>query len=72
MNHLRPFYENENQREAVRGFLIECLKEMAVERVMKREETGDIADAKEAIEEAFIKLKELYGEAPKPSHPSSR
>ena len=72
MNHLRPFYENENQREAVRAFLHDCLKEMAVERVMQREATGDIADAKEVIDEAFIKLKELYEADPKPSHPSSR
>ncbi len=72
MNNLKVFHDNEVLREAVKEFMFECLKEIAVERVMKRENTVAIADAKEVIEKAFIKLEELYGEKPKPSISSSR
>lgn len=71
-NALKNFYENEPQREAVRAFLIACLEEEAVERVMNRKDTNSLADANEVINKTFIKLKEAYGESPKPSFPSSR
>lgn len=69
---LRTFYENETEREAVKEFLIECLEEVAVKRVMSRENTTSLADAKDVVEETFIKLSELFGKKPKPNVQSSR
>ena len=69
---LKRFYENENEREAVKAFLIECLEELAIERVMKKENTDAIADAKEIIERSFTRLKEEFEETPKATPHSSR
>ena len=69
---LKRFYENENEREAVKAFLIECLEELAIERVMKKENTDAIADAKEVIENSFTRLKEEFEETPKTTPHSSR
>lgn len=71
-NTLKTFYDNETQREAVKEFMLECLNEEAVNRVMKREDTKSLADAREVVLQTFIKLKEIYGEKPKPSISSSR
>jgi hypothetical protein len=62
---LKVFYDNENQREAVKEFMIQCLQELAVERVFERKDTGSIADAKDVVEHTFIRLSEIYGETPK-------
>lgn len=70
--NLKTFHDNENQREAVKDFILDYLKELAVERVMNREDTSSLADAKEVVEQSFIKLKELYGLKPKPIIPNSR
>ena len=73
MDHnLKTFYDNEIQREAVKEFMLECLNELAVERVMKREDTLSLADAKDVVVKTFIRLREIYGDKPKPSTPSSR
>jgi hypothetical protein len=69
---LKTFYDNENQREAVREFIFECLNELAIKRVMARESTLSLADAKEVVEQSFIRLREIYGEKPKPNISSSR
>lgn len=70
--HLKTFYDNENQRESVKEFMIQCLHELAVERVMKREDTTSLADAHDVVENTFIRLREIYGEKPKPNISSSR
>lgn len=70
--HLKTFYDNENQRESVKEFMIQCLHELAVERVMKREDTTSLADAQDVVENTFIRLREIYGEKPKPNISSSR
>ena len=72
MNALKQFYDNETQREAFKAFMIECLNELAIERVMKRQDISGIADAKVLVDKTFIKLKEIYGEKPKPIIKSSR
>ncbi len=66
MHPLKTFYENQIQREAVKEFMIQCLNELAVERVMNREDVSSLADAKDVVSLAFIRLREIYGEAPKP------
>lgn len=70
--NLKTFYENDIQREAVKEFMIECLNELAIERVMQRKETASLADAKDVVEQTFIKLREIYGDKPKPNISSSR
>lgn len=60
-NTLRQFYNNENEREAVKEFLIQTLKEMAVERVFDKKAVAGIYEGKKAIEKAFDDLQIKYG-----------
>jgi len=60
-NTLRNFYMNESEREAVKLFLLENLKELAWDRAFKNETVEGIYEAKELIERSFNKLDELYG-----------
>jgi hypothetical protein len=69
---LKVFYDNDVQREAVKEFMIECLKELAVERVLNRKDVASIADAKDVVEHTFTRLREIYGNAPKPVNSNSR
>ena len=69
---LRQFYNDEHTRLAVQAFLVEVLAQEAIQRVMERKDVSHLADANDIIEKAFIKLKETFGEEPKPSHTSSR
>ncbi len=59
--NLKLFYTNEIQREVVREFLVQTLKEMAVERVFDKKAVAGIYEGKKAIDLAFEKLEELYG-----------
>jgi hypothetical protein len=61
-NLLKQFHRDEHTREAVRTFLNNVLQKKAVERVFGREETKDLADAKDVIDEAFTELHELYAD----------
>lgn len=61
MNILRQFYENTGERDAVKAFLTDVLKEIAVERTFNGEDVGGIKDAKDCVEKAFDRLEELYG-----------
>lgn len=61
MEILAGFYRNEAEREAVKAFLIECLKEMAVGRVFDKQTVAGIYDARKIIDLAFQRLEELYG-----------
>jgi hypothetical protein len=58
---LSQFQNDEHTREAVKAFIEMYLNKIAVERVMAREETKDLADAKEVLEGAFVELREAYG-----------
>ncbi len=69
---LKAFYDNEIQREAVKDFIVKQLHVMAVQKVMKREDTSGLADAKDVVEQTFIRLDEIYGNKPKPSVSNSR
>lgn len=72
MDILKVFYTNDTQREAVKEFMLQCFNEWALEKVMKHEDTKDLANAREVVLQAFIKLREVYGEEPKPRISSSR
>lgn len=61
-NLLKQFNNDEHTREAVRAFLHNILQKKAIERVFDREETKDLADAKDVIDEAFTELHELYSD----------
>jgi hypothetical protein len=63
-NILRQFYNNETTREGVKGFLIDNLKQIAIDRTFDNKDIGGIADAKECIDKAFDKLEELYRAKP--------
>lgn len=72
MQPLKIFYDNEITREAVKEFILECLNELAVERVMKREDTASLADAREVVLQSFTKLREIYQNEEKRNPSSSR
>lgn len=72
MDILKRFYIDETTREAVLAYLLECVQQKAVNKVLKREDVSGIADAQDIITEAFIGLREEFGKDPKPSNKSSR
>lgn len=66
MNPLQLFYQNETQREAVRVFMIDVLREMAADQAFNGESTTGIKEANECVEKTFDKLQALYNpEIPK-------
>jgi len=70
MQSLKLFYDNIQEREAVKAFLIDCLKELAVEKTFDGEDVSGIKEARQNIERAFDRLDEMYGkiETSKPSN----
>lgn len=58
---LKVFYENEVQREAVREFMVECLKELAAEKTFAGESVSGIQDAKALVDKMFDTLDGMYG-----------
>lgn len=71
-NTLRVFYNNENERETVKLFMIEALKELAWEASFKGESTEGISDARKMIDKMFSKLEDLFKEKPKAIDVNSR
>ncbi len=69
---LKTFYENQNERETVKLFLIETLKGIAVERAFNGQDTYGIQEANEAIIKMFDKLDEIYGKIKPPVIGNSR
>lgn len=65
MDTLRNFYLNTVQRDAVKEFLEGHVRQLAVEKALKRESTAEIADCIEVINNAFTQLEEDYGEKKK-------
>ena len=61
MNQLQTFYNNENQRELVREFMVDTLKEMAIEKTFEGQATLGIQEAKECIDKMFSRLSDTYG-----------
>lgn len=61
MNQLKAFYDNFVERDAVKEFLIDCLKEMAVERAFEGKGVVGISEANETINKAFEILEIKYG-----------
>ena len=71
-NPLATFYNNEHEREAVKEFLVEQLKELAVERTFDGEDVKGIKEANENIVRAFDRLHELYGKIEPPKEQNSK
>lgn len=71
-NVLRTFFNNKTQRETVKVFMVEVLKELAVEKTFARESVEGIADAKECVEAVFDRLEEKYGKIEEPVISNSR
>lgn len=69
---LGQFYANDPQREAVKEFFVDMLKELAVEKAFAGEDTLGIAEAKQVIDNAFVRLDQTYGKMEKPIISSSR
>lgn len=61
MDPLRVFYNNEVEREAVKLYMIDCLKELAVEQTFDGKEVTGIKEAYDTITKAFDKLDGMYG-----------
>jgi hypothetical protein len=63
---LRQFYNTEAMRETVKAFMIEVLKERAVDKVFNKKAIAGVYEARQTIDDAFDKLEELYGVKDKP------
>jgi len=72
MNPLKQLQENTVMREAVKAFMLDTLKELAVERVFAQKSIDGIYEAQEVVENTFNRLQELYGEKKKNIPESSR
>jgi len=72
MNNLKRFYLDEHMREDVKEYLISQLNETALKKLMNKEDITGFADANDIILKAFIKLREDYGDEPRPVIQSSR
>lgn len=72
MNPLRNFYNNTHEREAVRSFMVDVLKEIAVERSFTGESVVGIKEANEMIERVFNELEQKYGKIQEPIITNSR
>ena len=66
MNQLGFFYQNVAMKDEVKAFLIEHLNALALKRVYAKQDVTGIADAEEAIQNAFRTLDEMYTKVDKP------
>ena len=57
---LRRFHEDKHMLEAVKAFFQESLDTITIERVYNKEDVSGIADAKEAIDNAFTEIAEKF------------
>lgn len=60
-NILRQFYNNQSEREALKAFMVEVLKEIAVEKTFNGESVEGIKEAHELIGKMFDTLEVKYG-----------
>lgn len=72
MNTLQQFYLNEVQREAVRAFMVECLRVLAADKALKGESVVGIKEANECVDKMFNELEINYGKVDKPVNNNSR
>lgn len=63
---LKDFYLNEGMRNEVKTYLIDFLKEQAIEKTFNKEPTEHIAEAKEVIDKAFNNLEILFASKEEP------
>lgn len=59
--HLKLFYDNVHEREAVRAFFVEQLREMAADMALEGDDVTGIKDANHLVTRVFDKLDEKYG-----------
>ena len=59
--HLKLFYDNVHEREAVRAFFVEQLREMAADMALEGEDVTGIKDANTLITRCFDTLDQRYG-----------
>ena len=59
--HLKLFYDNVHEREAVRAFFVEQLREMAADMALEGEDVTGIKDANVLITRCFDTLDQRYG-----------
>lgn len=60
MDYLKQFYDQPAVRDTVKAFLLEHVNQYAVTKVLNREDTSGVADAKDIIEAAFSDLMENF------------
>lgn len=61
MDNLKLFYENEKQRETVKLFMQEQLRELAADMAIEGESVTGIPETNRLITRMFDKLDEMYG-----------
>lgn len=61
MDPLRTFYNNETQREALKEFMVETIREIAADKAIDGQDTSGIKEGRECIEQTFDKLEKKYG-----------
>lgn len=71
-NQLQIFHSNEIMREQVKDFLIEQLRELAIERVFGKQAISGIYEARKVITLAFDRMDELFTKQKKGTIQSSR
>jgi len=69
MKSLLAFYNDKDQKENVRNYLMEQLMEEGIERMFNKEDTTGIADAKIVIDKAFDNLEVLFNKKAEPKKP---
>lgn len=72
MNPLKNFHSDVHTREAVHAFMLEFLREKAVDKVFSKQAIAGVYEAKKIIDEAFNKLEEMFAEKKAPVIESSR
>lgn len=58
---LKTFYDNVPEREAVKEFMVEQLKAMAVSKTFEGEDVTGLKEARDLVERVFDELDALYG-----------
>ena len=71
-NSLKLFYDNTMEREEVRNFFVEQLREMAADRAPEGESVSGVKDAHDCLTRAFDRLDELYGKIERITEQNSR
>lgn len=62
---IKEFYLDKEMMADVHEYLVQFLRETAIDKVFSRKDVSAIAEANEIIDEAFAKLDEIFGSKPK-------